>query len=131
MATISDKGAVRAALAALCANGGFQVALRLPGLAVSGSDAEQLGLATPQFQDVPIGPAVWRKVGVNKALVLGASAVTSLMGSGVAASAESLFQTAVGVAVGEVLYVITKAEPLMVAGIACAYRLSLQEPAWA
>ena len=131
MATISDEGAVRAALAALCGNGGFEVVIRLPGFAVSGSDAEQLGLGTPQFQDVPVGPAAWRRAGSNKALLLGSSTISSLMGSGGFASAESLFQTAVGVVVGGVLYAITRAEPLMVAGVPCAYRLNLQEPAWA
>ncbi len=131
MATTSDQGAIRAAMAALWANGGFQVAIRFPGLAASGSDAEQLGLGTPQFEDVPVGPAVWRKAGVNTSLVLGASAVASLIGSQAFAGAESLFQTAVGVVIGDVLYVITKAEPLLVAGTACAYRLSVKAPVWA
>ncbi len=131
MATISEEGAIRAAVASLYANGGFQVVLRLPGLAVSGSDAEQLGLGTPQFQDVPVGPAAWRKVGQDKALLLGASDVATLMGSERFPSAESLFQAAVGIVVGGMLYLITNNEPLLVAGIPCAYRLSLQEPAWA
>ena len=131
MATMSDQGVIRAAMAALCANGGFQVLLRMPGLAASGADAEQLGLATPQFQDVPVSPAVWRKVGLDTALVLGGSAVANLLGSQQFASAESLFEAAVGVLVGDVLYVITKAEPLVAAGVACAYRLSVQAPVWA
>ena len=130
MATISDQGAIRAAMAALWANGGFQVALRMPGLAASGSDAEQLGLATPQFQDVPVSPAVWRKVGLNTALVLGSCGIANLLSSQQFASAESLFEAAVGVVVGDVLYVINKAEPLMVAGIPCAYRLAVQPPVW-
>ena len=67
---------------------------------------------------------------IDKALLLGASAVTGLMGSQGLSSAESLFQSAVGIVVGDVLYVITKSEPLMVAGVPCAYRLSLQEPVW-
>ena len=131
MATISDEGVIRAAFVALCANGGFQVMLRMPGLAVNGSDAEQLGLGTPQFQDVPVGPAVWRKPGANTALLLGASSVSALMGSQGFASAEVLFQSAVGVVVGGVLYLITKSEPLLVVGVPCAYRVSLKEPAWA
>lgn len=131
MATISGDGALRAAVTALRTNGGFEVLLRLPGLAVSGSDAEQLGLGTPQFQDVPVGPAAWRKVGVNKDLLIAASAITGLMGSLSFASAESLFRTAVGVVVDGVLYTISKGEPLSTAGVPCAYRVTVQEPAWA
>ncbi len=131
MATISDEGALRAASAALCANGGFAVILRMPGLAISGSDAEQLGLGVPEFQDVPIGLAVWRKVGNDRALLLGAIEVDSLMGSQGFASAKSLFEAAVGVSVSGVQYVIKKCEPVLVAGVACAYRLTVEEPIWA
>jgi hypothetical protein len=130
MATLAEEGALRAACTALHANGGFDVVLRLPGLAVSGSDAEQLGLGTPQFQDVPVGPAVWRKVGVNKELLLAASAVTGLLGSLSFVSAESLFESAVGVVVGDVVYVITQCQALCVAGVPSAYRLKVQEPSW-
>ena len=131
MATRSGEGAVRAALAALCTNGGFEASLRMPGLAVSGADAEQLGLGTPQFQDLPIGPAVWRRMGKVDSLLVGAGCVAVLMGSQEAASAETLFQSAVGVAVGGVLYPITRSEALLVAGKPCAYRLSVQAPTWA
>ncbi len=131
MATISSEGAVRAALAALCTNGGFEVSLRLPGLAVSGADAEQLGLGTPQFQDLPLGPAVWRRLGKVDSLLVGAGCVAAPMGSQEVTSAESLFQSAVGVAVAGVLYAITGSEALVVAGAPCAYRLTLQAPTWA
>ncbi len=119
-------------LASTClwSNGGFEVVLRLPGLAVSGSDAEQMGLGAPQFQDVPVGPAVWRKVGVNKALLLGSAAIAVLMGSQGFTSAESLFETAVGVVVDGVAYLITDCEPLMAAGTPCPYRLTVQAQAW-
>ncbi|HLI77006.1 MAG TPA: hypothetical protein VKV02_08675 [Acidobacteriaceae bacterium] len=130
MATNCDEGALRAAATALRASGGFQVDLRLPGEAVSGNPAEELGLTAPQFQDVPLGLAVWRKVGNTAGLLLDAASVSSLLGSGAYGSAEVLFQTSVGVVVGGVLYAITKSEPLTVAGLPCAYRLSVQEPAW-
>ena len=130
MATISDEGAVAAAVAALRTNGGFQVVLRLPGLAVSGSQAEELGLATPEFQDLPLAPAVWRKVGVNTGLLLDAGSVVALVGSQAFESAKDLFEAAVGVVVSGNLYAITKSEPLMVAGVACAYRLTLETQVW-
>ncbi len=131
MAMISSEGVVRAALASMCANGGFQAVLRMPGLAASGSDAEQLGLGTPQFADIPIGPVVWRRLGREDSLLVCAPAVTALMGSQAVTSAESLFQSAVGVVVNGVLYLITRSETLLVAGEPCAYRLSVQAPIWA
>lgn len=127
---ISEEGATRLAVSTLWASGGFEVVLRLPGLAVSGADAEQLGLASPQFQDVPVGPAVWRKAGVDSALLLAGSAVADLVASEQFASAESLFQAAVGIVVDGVLYTIAKSEPLMRTGVPCAYRVTLREPAW-
>ncbi len=126
MAMRSSEGAVRLAVASLCTNGGFEIQLRMPGLAVSGSDAEQLGLGTPQFQDMPIGPAIWRRCGKEDSLLVSASAVTALMGSQAESSAESLFQNAVGVVIDGVLYLITKSEAVLAAGGACAYRLSVE-----
>lgn len=130
MATTSSEGATRAVVAAMCANGGFEVQLRLPGLAVSGSDSEQLGLATPQFQDVPLFPAIWRRVGVDDGLLVSAPSVNALMSTGDFTSALDLFQGAVGLVVGGVLYGITGCDALMAAGEPCAYRLTLQPPSW-
>src|SRR3978361_472843 len=96
---VSDEGAKRLAEAALRTNGGCEVVLRLPGLAVNGIDAEQLGLATPQFQDVPVGPAAWRKAGESASRVGGAAASAELVGSQGFASAEGFFQAAVGIVV--------------------------------
>ena len=109
---------------------GLKVTLRLPGLAVGGSEAEQLGLGTPQFQDLPLSPAVWRKLGSAQELLVGAKAVSTLMGSQAVTSAEDLFAGAVGVVVADVLYQITRCEALLVAGAPCAYRLRVAEPIW-
>ena len=127
---VSDEGALRLAQAALRTNGGCEVVLRLPGLAVNGSDAEQLGLATPQFQDVPIGPATWRKLGGNTSLLVGAARVAELVGSQGYASAKNLFEAAVGIVADDVLYRIGSCEPLVVSGRACAYRVAVKGPAW-
>ena len=104
--------------------------LRLPGVAVSGADAEQLGLSTPMFQEVPVGPAVWRRTGSEAVLLIGARAIAELVGSGEAGSAESLFQTAVGVLTGGLLYVIQNAEAVTAGDVPCAYLLTLQAPSW-
>ena len=114
--------------AVLRTSGGFTVVLRLPGLAVSGSDAEQLGLGSPMFQDVPIGPAVWRKVGVDTELVVSGAAVAALIASQGAASAEALFAWVAGVVVEGLLYTISKSEAMTAGGVDAAYRLSLVAP---
>ena len=130
MARVSGEAVTRAASAALWANGAIEVLLRLPGVAVSGSDAEQMGLGTPDFRDMPVGPAVWRKPGAVDELLLGAEAIAELMGSESVDSAEVLFQEAVGVVVAGVLYLILRSEALTVAGAPCAYRLKVQPPQW-
>ncbi len=131
MATGSDEGALRLACAALHANGGFAVGLLLPGRAASGNDAEQLGLSTPQFEETPLGPAVWRKSGKNAVLLVAGKSVAALVGSQQLASAEAMFEAAVGVVVDGVQYAITGCEPLLVAGVACAYRVTCEAPTWA
>ncbi len=106
---------------------GFVAYLRLAGVAASG-DADQLGLGTPQYQDAPLGPAVWRKAGVDTALVVSASAMASLAGTNSFSSAEAMLELAVGVVVEEVLYTITNSEAIVAGGEPCAYRLTVVAP---
>ncbi len=120
--------AVRLVDTALRNHCGFAALLRLPGVAVGGSDAEQLGLSSPQFQDVLMGPGVWRKSGVDTALLVGASSVAELVGSTGFVSAESMFEAAAGVVVEDVLYTITDSQPIVSGGIPCGYRLSVALP---
>ena len=87
--------AERAAEAVLHAAGGRTVLLRMPAKA-SASDAEQLGLATPLFQDAPIGPVAFRKVGSTKTLLVSARSVRTTLHAVGGASAEALFLGAVG-----------------------------------
>ncbi len=120
--------AVRLAETAM-ASRGMTVLLRLPGMASSGDDAEQLGLGTPVFQDVPVGPAVWRKVGVDSALLLGASAVAALVGSGGYVSAKEMFESAAGVVVEGVMYTIAASAAIAAGDGPCGYRLTVVAPA--
>jgi len=53
---------LRMADALLRTVGGGEVALRFPKPAQAGSDAEQLGLSAPAFEDVPIKPAIFRRI---------------------------------------------------------------------
>ncbi len=73
--------------------------LRMPAPAVANNDGEQLGLATPQFQDVELAPAVFRKAESTKTLLVSGSAVKAVLGTLEFNSAEVLFETALGVVI--------------------------------
>ena len=103
MAEFSDEGAERIAATLLRVNGGVDAVLRMPGPAASGQDAEQLGLATPIFQDYPLGAALWRGSGGKKDLLVGAGALMALAGVQGFATVEALLETGVGVVVDGVL----------------------------
>lgn len=119
--------AVRLADTALRNQCGFLAYLRLPGVAASG-DADQLGLSIPQYQDASLGSAVWRKVGVDTALLVSATAMSALVGTIDFASAEAMLEAAVGVVVEEVLYTISNSEPIVSGGQPCGYRLTVVAP---
>lgn len=109
----------RAADTLLRALGGRTVTLRMPAPAVPADPTEQLGLATPQFQDIPLAPAVYRKAratisvgatagtpfiarsdmsgSVRSELLISATAVQRIVGSLAYASASMLFANAVGI----------------------------------
>ena len=120
--------AVRIADTALRNHCGFETMLRLPGQAVSGSTGEELGLGAPQFQDVSLGPGVWRKIGLDTALLIGATGVSLLVGSTGYSSAEAMFEEAVGVVIEAILYTISESKPVVSGGEPCGYRLSVIVP---
>lgn len=92
----------------LRAMGGRSVILRMPAPAVPADPTEQLGLATPLFQDIPLAPAVYRKARATLApgkpakaeLLVSASAIQRIVGSLAYASANILFANAVGILAG-------------------------------
>ncbi len=122
------EGAIRCADAALRANGGRTVMLRLAAPAVPNNDAEQLGLATPEYQDVPLGPVVFHKANSTSKLLVSASAVHAVVGSLGYDSADVLFETAVGVFLDDVLYEITNSLCAQAGGAPYCYWLMLQPP---
>ena len=124
---VSD-GAIRLADAALRTAGGRLVTLRLAGPAVQGDDAEQLGLATPEYQDYPLGPATFRKANSVGKLLISASAVHAAVGSLGYDSADVLFETAVGVLIDDVLYKITNSFCSQAVGLPYCYWLTLEPP---
>jgi hypothetical protein len=130
-------GLVRAADALLRIAGGRVVKLRVPMAATPSDDSEQLGLATPGFQDVELGPVAFRKararLGVVEVpryeLMVSASSVKGLVGSLGYESVAVLFQVIAGVVVGERLLFVESCTASQVAGEIYCYRLGLRGPA--
>jgi hypothetical protein len=121
-------GMLRIANAVMRTNGGRAVLLRLPGMAATNDDAEQLGLGTPEFQDVVLGPATFHKANSATKLLVSASAVDALLVTLGYDSADVLFETAVGVLIDGLLYEITNSYASQAMGVAYCYWLVLQPP---
>ena len=121
-------GAMRCADAVLSATGGRTVFLRLAAPAIAGSSAEELGLGTPQFQDVPLAPATFHKANDVTKLLVSASVVNALMGTLAYDSADVLFETAVGVLIDDLLYEITDSFASQAMGQPYCYWLMLKRP---
>jgi hypothetical protein len=128
--------AARATNVLLRAMGGRTVMLRMPAPAVPTDVSEQLGIATPTFQDIPLGPVVYRKgratVAEGKAakweMLVSATVVESLVGSLTYASASVLFAVAYGVLSDDELLEIESATQDQVFGQPYVYRLVLRAP---
>jgi hypothetical protein len=121
-------------------------AARTPAPAVPGSTGEQVGLATPEFQDALLGPVafrkiraqiVWAKASGSKSdgdkatryeLLVSAAAVERLVGSLAYESASVLFRNALGVLVGETLLQVDSCTGVEVSGGVILYRLLLRAP---
>src|ERR1039457_628175 len=105
---MSDANATNASARAtdvlLRAMGGRTVMLRMPAPAVPTDPTEQLEIATPAFQDLPLAPVVYRKARATLAdgkpakseLLVSATAVERIVGSLAYASASTLFATLIG-----------------------------------
>jgi hypothetical protein len=124
----SSDGAIRLADAVMRSAGGRMVLLRLAAPAVPNADAEQLGLATPEYQDVALGPATFHKANSVTKLLVSASAVHEVVGSLGFDSADVLFETAVGLFVDDLLYKITNSYSSQAMGMPYCYWLTLEPP---
>lgn len=139
---MSNLNAPHAADTLLRAMGGRTVTLRLPAPAVPDDPTEQLGLATPLFQDTPLAPAVFRKARAQVTagkqtrweLIVSAAAVERIVGSLAYASASVLFAQAAGILLGDPgdpaaeLLEILSATSEEAAGRPYVYRLILRAP---
>ena len=105
----------------------------MPAPAVPGDAGEQLGLGTPQFQDIELGPVVilrGKQAGTRELLV-SATAVRAIVGganSGYPA-ASVLFKVAFGVVLDGVLLEIESVTASETGGVAYLYRVTLRVPA--
>jgi len=126
--------AARMADALLRSLGGGAVMLRMPGNAMAAQDAEQLGLSEPQFEEIAIGPAVYRRVTATKAdgkgeraeLLVSATTILKIVGTLGFASASLLFAQAAGVVVNGVLLQIVGVTASEVFGQPYLYRLQVR-----
>ena len=120
--------AARAADSLLRAAGGRSVLLRMPAPAVPADPAEQLGLATPAFQDSPLAPAVLRSRAGKLELLVSAAAIEALTGSLARDSASVLFRDAAGILCDDTLFAIVSATAEQAFGQPYLYRLILRAP---
>jgi hypothetical protein len=134
----ANGAAARATDVLLRAVGGRTVMLRIPAPAIPADVTEQLGIAVPTFQDLPLAPVVYRKARATAAtgkaarweLLVSATVVNQLVGSLAYASASVLFAVAYGVlsdSDGQLLE-IESATTEQVFGQPYVYRLVLQAP---
>lgn len=134
----NSTSAARAAEVLLRALGAQTVLLRMPAPAVPADITEQLGIATPLFQDLPLGPVAYRKARatvvdgkqVRCELLVSPAAVEKLVGSLAYASASVLFANAYGVLTdsgGELLEIISATQEVAF-GLVYVYRLVLRAP---
>lgn len=132
--TVKTGAPARAADALLRALGGNVVMLRVPGNAMAALDTEQLGLSEPQFEEIAIGPAVFRRVMATKAdgkgeraeLLVSATTILRIVGSLGFDSASVLFAQAAGVVVNGTLLQIAGASSSEIFGQPYLYRLQLR-----
>jgi hypothetical protein len=109
--------------------GGRSVLLRLPAPAVANEDAEQLGLAAPEFQDASLCPVAFRRADTaSPMLLVSAEAMLRVAGTLAFDSVDVLLQTAAGVVVDDVVYAITSVRISQAGGKPYCYCLALRKP---
>jgi hypothetical protein len=132
-----DDHALRLANALLRANGGTTALLQMPPATGDATDAGQLGLDAPNFQSLPLSPAVFRRVRATIAegqpakyeLLVSAVAVESAISELQLSSADNLFSMAASVVVGGKLFLVESTSVSESMGVVYMYRLLLRESA--
>ncbi len=132
---VANDAARRQADSLLRGTGGRAVYLRTPTPANVSSLGEQLGLATPSFQDAELSPVVFRRArpesqtdGLRWELMVSAISVEGVVGDAGATDANALFAGAAGVLVGDTLMVIESVCSSDMSGAPYVYRVTLRAP---
>lgn len=129
MASSIGTGAERVAEALLRTAGGRSVLLRMPAPAVSGADAEQLGLTTPEFQDEVLSPVVFRKAdAATSEMLVSAEAMLRVAGTLAYDSVDVLLQGALGIVVDDVVWAITSVRTMQAEGKPYCYGVMVWRP---
>ncbi len=133
---IASDAARRAAECLLRGAGGRAVSLRIPALPSAPGVNEELGLGTPEFDDVELSPVVFRKAreqvrkdGARWELMVSAISVAGALGGTGVTDASELFAGASGVLVDGVLMEIETSSSSDMGGVPYVYRLVLRVPA--
>ncbi|MBW4028140.1 MAG: hypothetical protein HIU93_12155 [Acidobacteria bacterium] len=119
----------------LRAAGAQGAALLMPPLTGDSTDAGQVGVNAPEFQQLPLAPAVFRAVRATMQeaqqdryeLMISGSAIAAQVTAMQLSSGEALFQMAAGVIVNSALFVIETVSVSEVLGQVYLYRLLLRE----
>jgi hypothetical protein len=130
-----DDHALRMANALLRANGGTTALLQMPPATGDTTDAGQLGLNPPNFQSLPLSPAVFRKLRPTMSegepakyeLLISAVAVQAAVSQLQLSSADALFAMAANVVVGGELFLIESMAVSESMGSVYMYRLLLRD----
>lgn len=132
---VASEAARRAAESLLRSTGGRAVFLRVPAPASGSSVNEELGLATPEFQDAELSPVVFRKArprsqkdGDRWELMVSAISVARIVGDTGVTDATKLFATAMGVLVGDSLMEVESMSSSDLGGSPYVYRIVLRVP---
>jgi hypothetical protein len=121
--------------ALLRAGGGMVVSLLVAPLIGDSTDASQVGVNAPNFQQLPLSPAIFRKIRVamqedqlsQYELLVSASAVQQQVSALQLASADALFDTAAGVEINGSQFLIESRSISEALGQIYLYRLLLRE----
>jgi len=123
------------ATALLRTNGGTTANLLMPPATGDAADTGQLGIDAPNFQSLPLSPAVFRKLratmkegdATKYELLIAAAAVQAAVGDLQLSSADTLFAMAAGVVIDGKLFLIEAKAVSEHLGEVYIYRLLLRE----
>lgn len=130
-----NNSALRMADSLLRAGGGIAVSLLVSAVPGDNSDAGQLGINAPNFQQLSLSPAIFRRVRATMQegqlaqyeLLISASAVQQQVSTLQLTSADALFDTTAGVEINGAQFLIEARSVSESLGQVYLYRLLLRE----